>query len=136
MNADGTPMNADAWRRSLDAISRKVIGAAQRVSSDLGYGFLEKVYENSLALELQWMGLKFQQQGTVPVLYRGVLVGNYLPDLLVEEEVLVEIKATPCLDREHRQQCLNYLRATRLHVCLLLNFGRPRQEVRRFVWQF
>ena len=129
-------MNADALRLRLDAITRKVIGAAQAVSSNLGYGFLEKVYENSLALELRWSGLRVEQQNAVHVSYKGMVVGNYIPDLLVEDDVLVEVKATPCLERDHRQQCLNYLRATDLHVCLLLNFGRPRLEVRRMVWHF
>ena len=136
MNADPTPMNADMERLELDVISGRVIGSAQRVSSNLGYGFLEKVYENSLALELGWKGLKVDRQRPVEVRYEGEIVGDYIPDLLIEDRLIVEIKATPSLEPQHRQQCLNYLRATGLRVCLLLNFGRPRLEVKRFVWHF
>ena len=136
MNADGTPMNADMDRARLDMISQKVIGAAQRVSSNLGVGFLEKVYENALMLELERAGLAAAQQRPVHVTYGGRIVGDYIPDILVEDEMVVEIKALPSLEPNHRQQCINYLRATNLKVCLLLNFGRPRMEVRRIVWNF
>jgi GxxExxY protein len=136
MIADATPMAAEQTREELDAITGKIIGAAQRVSSKLGWGFLEKVYENSLKLELIGAGLRVEQQVPLQVLYEGQVVGDYLPDLLVADQVVVELKAIPVLSPEHRQQCLNYLRATGFRVCLLLNFGRPRLEVRRFVWHF
>ena len=136
MNADGTPMNADSKRARLDLISQSVIGAAQKVSSTLGVGFLEKVYENSLLVELEATGLKAEQQRPVHVTYSGKIVGDYIPDILVESEMVVEIKTLPSLEPNHRQQCINYLRATDLRVCLLLNFGRPRLEVRRIVWNF
>ena len=136
MNADITPMNAEKDRARLDVLSRKVIGAAQRVSLALGVGFLEKVHENSLLLELQESGLEVAQQKPVHVHYGGRVVGDYVPDLLVSDEMLVEVKATPALDDIHRLQCINYLRATGLRVCLLINFGRPRLEVRRIVWRF
>jgi GxxExxY protein len=136
MNADVTPMNAEKDRERLDVLSRAVIGAAQRVSLALGVGFLEKVYENSLLFELQESGLVVAQQKPVHVRYGGKVVGDYVPDLLVSNEVLVEIKATPALDEIHRLQCINYLRATGLRVCLLINFGRPRLEVKRIVWRY
>jgi GxxExxY protein len=136
MNADITPMNAEKDRERLDAISRKVIGAAQRVSLELGVGFLEKVYENSLVFELHEAGLEVEQQKPVHVRYAGRIVGDYIPDILVEHEMVVEIKAIPAIEPNHRQQCINYLRATGLRICLLVNFGRPRLEVRRFVWRF
>jgi len=136
MIADATPMAAEGTREELDAITGRIIGAAQKVSSKLGWGFLEKVYENSLRLELVRAGLKVDQQVPLQVVYEGQVVGDYLPDLLVEDSVVVELKAIPVLMPEHRQQCLNYLRATGFRVCLLLNFGRPRLEVRRFVWHF
>src|SRR6185436_19700125 len=123
-------------REELDAITGRIIGAAQKVSSKLGWGFLEKVYENSLRLELMRAELRVEQQVPLQVMYEGQVVGDYLPDLLVEDSVVVELKAIPVLMLEHRQQCLNYLRATGFRVCLLLNFGRPRLEVRRFVWHF
>jgi len=136
MIADATPMAAEGTREELDAITGRIIGAAQKVSSKLGWRFLEKVYENSLRLELVRAGLKVDQQVPLQVVYEGQVVGDYLPDLLVEDSVVVELKAIPVLMPEHRQQCLNYLRATGFRVCLLLNFGRPRLEVRRFVWHF
>ena len=129
-------MNADMNRSRLDMISQRVIGAAQRVSSSLGVGFLEKVYENSLLLELEAAGIRAEQQRPIHVSYKGKVVGDYIPDILVESEMVVEIKALPTLEPNHRQQCINYLRATNLKVCLLLNFGRPRMEVRRIVWNF
>jgi GxxExxY protein len=135
MNANGTPMNADSVRARLDLISHRVIGAAQKVSSTLGIGFLEKVYENSLLVELEAAGIKAEQQKPVHVSYNGKVVGDF-PDILVESEMVVEIKALASLEPVHRQQCINYLRATNLKVCLLLNFGRPRMEVRRIVWNF
>ena len=136
MNADATPMNADMDRERLDRISRAVIGGAQRVSSNLGYGFLEKVYENSLVIELRKAALSVEQQRPIQVRYEDQIVGDYIPDLIVEEAILVEVKAAIGLDRVHRQQCLNYLRATGHRVCLLLNFGQPRLEVKRLVWLF
>jgi GxxExxY protein len=136
MNADITPMNAERERERLDAISRKVIGAAQRVSLALGVGFLEKVYENSLVLELEEAGPEVEQQKPVHVDHAGRIVGDYIPDILVSDEIVVEIKAVPSLDAIHRAQCINHLRATGLPVCLLVNFGRPRLEVRRRVRRF
>ena len=136
MNADTTPMAADLDRERLDVYSGPIIGAAQRVSTWLGSGFLEKVYENSLRHELECKGLAVEQQVPVKVFYREQLVGDYVPDLLVERSILVEIKAISALDRIHRQQCINYLRATGHRVCLLLNFGQSRLQVDRLVWKF
>jgi GxxExxY protein len=136
MNADVAQMNADTERLRLNSVSRTIIGAAQRVSSSLGYGFLEKVYENALVIELRKAGLAIDQQKAVHVYFEGVVVGDYIPDLLVEDAVIVEIKAITALDRVHRQQCLNYLRATNRTLALLLNFGRSHLEVARIVWHF
>ena len=136
MIADATPMSADVSREELDVISGKVIGAAQRVSSGLGWGFLEKVYENALVVELLKLGLRVERQPAVHVRYEGFVVGDFYPDLVVEDALIVEIKAVSGLLPEHRQQCLNYLRATTKRVCLLLNFGRPRLELKRLVWPF
>jgi GxxExxY protein len=136
MNADGAQMNVPRERIRLNGLSGGVIGAAQRVSSTLGYGFLEKVYENSLALELRRSGLIVDQQPRLQVRYDGVVVGDYIPDLLIESSLIVEIKAVPSIDRIHRQQCLNYLRAADLRLGLLLNFGSPHLEVGRVVHRF
>jgi GxxExxY protein len=122
-------MNADM----LNALSERIIGCAFAVANGLGSGFLEKVYENALAHELRKAGLRVAQQQGVSVTYDDVIVGEYAADLLVEAAVLVELKAVRALDDIHQAQCMNYLRATGMHLCLLLNFGRPRLEIRRIV---
>jgi GxxExxY protein len=93
--------------------------------------FLEKVYENALAYESRKTGLTVTQQQGLTVTYDGVVVGEYNVDLLVEETILVELKAIKSLDNAHAAQCLNYLKATGLHLCLLLNFGKSRLEIQR-----
>jgi len=129
-------MNADERRERLNEVSRRIIGCAYAVANGLGCGFLEKVYENALAHELGKAGLKGQQQQAIAVRYEGVVVGEYLADLLVEESVVVEIKAVKTLDEVHLAQCLNYLKATGLHLALLLNFGAPKLEIKRVVNAF
>src|SRR5471030_826992 len=136
MNADGAQMNADTERARLNSVSGIVIGAAQRVSSTLGYGFLEKVYENALCLELRKREIEAYQQFPLQVAYEGVVVGDYIPDLLIESCLIVEIKATSSIERVHRQQCLNYLRASNLSLGLILNFGHSHLEVGRVVFNF
>lgn len=121
---------------NTDEITEKIIGAAFAVSNTLGAGFLEKVYENALAYELRQMGLKVEQQKSIPVHYRGVLVGDYVADLLVEGCVLVELKAVRTLDESHLAQCLNYLKATGLRHGLILNFGTSKVQVKRVVHGF
>lgn len=128
------PINADA--RRLDDITRKIIGSAYSVGNALGSGFLEKVYENALAHELRQAGLVAEQQMSITVRYRGVIVGTYAADLLVEDCVLVELKSVRELDEMHMAQCLNYLTATGLRVCLLINFGARKVQVRRVVSGF
>lgn len=124
-------MNADVAR--LNAISERIIGCAFTVGNALGHGFLEKVYENALAHELHKSGLTVAQQREIKVLYDGIVVGAYIVDLLVEGRVLVEIKTVRALDDVHSAQCLNYLKATGHHLCLLINFAKPRVEIRRIV---
>lgn len=128
-------MDADA-RRSLDSITEKIIGSAYSVANALGHGFLEKVYENALAHEIQKAGLHVTQQQPLLVHYDGVVVGEYVADLVVAETVLVELKAAKGIDDVHVAQCMNYLKATGLPVCLLINFGTPRVQVKRIVDRF
>jgi GxxExxY protein len=97
----------------------------------MGYGFLEKVYENALCLALQSMGLKVQQQARIEVYFQNSLVGEYFADLLVEDAVLVELKAAQSIAKEHEAQLLNYLRATPYEVGLLLNFGPKPEFIRK-----
>jgi GxxExxY protein len=129
-------MNADSRRIQANGISSHVIECAFRVSNALGAGFLEKVYENALAVEFRGSGLEFKQQPLYRVRYLGEIVGEYIPDFVVADTVIVEIKAQAALDRVHQAQCMNYLRATNLSVGLLLNFGTPRVEIKRLVWRF
>jgi GxxExxY protein len=123
-------------QKEMDAITEKIIGCAYTVSNKLGAGFLEKVYENALAHETRKINLRVAQQHSITVKYDGVIVGEYAADLLVEDKVIVELKAVKNLDDVHVAQCLNYLKATGLHVCLLINFGKPKVEVKRIVNNF
>jgi len=115
----------------LNALTEKVIGCAYKVSNALGSGFLEKVYENALSHEISKTGLDVKQQQALKVWYDGVLVGEYVADLIVETKILVELKAVKVLDEIHQAQCINYLRATGYRICLLINFVKPRIEVKR-----
>jgi GxxExxY protein len=129
-------MHADERRKNLDSITDMIIGCIYKVSNTLGSGFLEKVYENALTLELRKNGLKVKQQHGIQVRYNGVVVGEFAADMLIEEQVVIELKATKALDDIHMAQCLNYLKATDLSVCLLVNFGKPKAEIRRIVRNF
>ena len=115
----------------LNPLTEKIIGCVFKVSNTLGPGFLEKVYENALAHELRKAGPDFRQQYPISVLYDGTVVGEFLADLLVNEQVIIELKAVKNLDDAHLAQCLNYLKATGLPLCLLINFGTPRVQVKR-----
>jgi GxxExxY protein len=122
-------MNADD--DLLYQLTQRVIGCAFQVSNTLGAGFLEKVYENALAHELRKAGFSVSQQHPVPVMYDGIVIGEYVADLLVESVLLVELKCFRAFTEVHAAQCLNYLKATGLPLCLLLNFGTPRVEIKR-----
>jgi GxxExxY protein len=124
-------MHADDNR--LNDLSGRVIGCAFTVLNTLGAGFLEKVYENALAHELRAAGLEVVQQVRLTVRYKDAVVGEYFADLLVEDALLVELKTVKALDEAHRMQCTNYLKATGLPLCLLLNFGGVRLEIKRVV---
>ncbi|MBI5612465.1 MAG: GxxExxY protein [Gammaproteobacteria bacterium] len=118
---------------SQNEVTERIIGCAYAVSNSLGCGFLEKVYENALTHELRKAGLRAEQQKHLAVHYDNILVGEYIADLIVEDSVLVEIKAAVNLDKTHMAQCLNYLKATGLNLCLLLNFGQPRIQIQRII---
>ena len=127
-------MNADERRSNqndMSQLTERVIRCAFTVSNTLGCGFLEKVYENALVHELRKAGIQAEQQHGIGVYYDGIAVGEYTADLLIEDILLVELKAVKELDDIHLAQCLNYLKATKLRLCLLMNFGKPRLEIRR-----
>ena len=114
-------------------LTGKVIGAAIEVHKQLGPGFFEKIYENALKIELIERGLKFESQVPVPVRYKGQLVGSYVADLIVENLVLCELKSVEVLIVAHEAQLLNYLRATRFKIGLLLNFGQTKTQIKRLI---
>jgi GxxExxY protein len=115
---------------SIDKITEKIIASAFKVSNTLGIGFVEKVYENAQAHQMRKDGLKVVQQDPITVEYDGIAVGEFFADMLVEDQVLVELKAVSELTTEHLAQALNYLRATGLGTCLLINFGKSRIQIR------
>ena len=135
-NRRWTRMNADKNRNEFDKITETVIGCAYKVANSLGNGFLEKVYENAIVHEILKTGLRVQQQYRLKVKYDGIIVGEYIADLLVEEKVIIELKAVKMLDNIHIAQCLNYLKGTNLNLCLLINFGSPKVKVKRIVNNF
>ena len=117
----------------INDITYAINGAVFEVNSILGPGFLEKVYENALIVELKNRGLKAMNQVPIKVSYKGEVVGDYTADLLVEDQVIVEFKTVESLDRAHEAQLLNYLKATGLHVGLLVNFKHKKADIRRMV---
>ena len=116
----------------LNALTEKIIGCAFQVSNTLWSGFLEKVYENALAIELRKYGLEVKQQAPIKVVYEETVVGEYFADLLVSDLVIVELKAVKEISDAFAAQCLKYLKVTGLPICLLMNFGNPRVEVKCF----
>jgi len=115
------------------ALSEKVIGAVFEVANTLGAGFLEKVYERALVQELRLRGIRVQAQASLEVCYKDENVGTYLADLIVEDELVVELKCVERLGAEHMSQCMNYLKASGKDVCLLVNFQNPRVEWKRIL---
>ncbi|HXN48094.1 MAG TPA: GxxExxY protein [Bryobacteraceae bacterium] len=120
----------------MDLLTERVLGAVFEVSNTLGAGFLEKVYERALLRELGLCGIRATAQTPIEVVYKGHSVGEYFADLLVEDVLVVELKCAERLASEHTAQCLNYLRASGLTVCLLVNFQRPKVEWKRIVHRF
>jgi GxxExxY protein len=120
----------------VDQLTKAVIGCAYEVGNELGCGFLESVYEVSLVVELEEAGLAVERQKTFDVRYKRLTVGHYIADLVVENRLIVEVKALSAFSREHHAQLLNYLKATGLKVGLLLNFGQPRVQVKRLVREY
>ena len=118
--------------RPDDSLSERIIGCAYTVANTLGPGFLEKVYENALAHEVQKAGFSVLQQQGIEVHYDGILVGEFVADLVIDGTVIVELKATQDHSGFYTAQCLNYLRATGKPLCLLINFGKAKIDVRRY----
>jgi GxxExxY protein len=109
----------------------EIINCFYKVYNTLGFGFLEKVYENALYQELKRQGLYCQKQVPITVLYQGVPVGDYYADIIVEDKIILELKAAETLVEEHELQLINYLKATKIEIGLLLNFGKEPQIRRK-----
>ncbi len=112
-------------------ITDKVLKAFFKVYNTLGYGFIERVYENALAIELKKSGLKVEKQKDITVYYEGEVVGEYIADVVVDGVVMLELKAVRTLTEDHEAQLLNYLKATPIEVGLLLNFGEKPEHRRK-----
>jgi len=123
-------MNADYQDYKYKELTHKIILVFYRVYNKLGYGFLEKVYENAMMIECRKEGISAVAQSPIKVFYENEVIGEYYADLLVENKIVVEIKAVKSLAEDHEAQLLNYLKATDIEVRLLLNFG-PKPEIKR-----
>ena len=117
----------------LRDLSYAVMAAAFEVQNTLGAGFLEKVYENALAVELSRRGIHVEVQKEIEVTYKDVSVGSYFADMLVDGELIIELKASEAITKVNEAQILNYLKATGIKLGLLINFGENRLEYKRFV---
>ena len=117
----------------INELTYLINGAIFEVSHELGAGFLEKVYENALSIELKERGLKAVAQVPIKVNYKAHEVGEYYADMVVEDKVILELKACDSLQKIHEAQLLNYLKATGYKIGLLVNFRHPKAEIRRFV---
>ena len=125
-------MDTDAHGSEMK-LTEGVIGSAFEVANVLGSGFMEKVYERALVRELALRGLSVKAQVSFPVCYKGQYIGEYVADLVVEEKVIVELKCVDRFANEHLAQCINYLKASRLRVALLINFQKPKVEWKRIL---
>jgi GxxExxY protein len=114
-------------------LTENLIGVFYEVYNELGYGFLESVYESALSITFGARSLHFHRQSPVPVWFRGIQIGDFKADFVVEDAVILEIKAARALDPSHEAQLLNYLRATPIEVGLLFNFG-PKPQFKRFAF--
>ena len=123
-------INADNYMYT--DLTEKIIGCAFKVYNQLGAGFLEKIYENALIIELKSAGLAAQPQYPVKVYYNEVIIGDYVADIVVEDKVIIELKAVNNLAKTHEVQLVNYLKATKIEVGLLINFG-DRMTIKRKV---
>ena len=133
MSTDETQI-VSAKDYSLQPITQQLIGAAFEVHNVLGYGFLERVYQRAMQVELEVRGIKVELEPRIKVQFKGVIVGDYAADLLVEGKIVVELKTDPAYQSIHEAQLLNELRGTSFKVGYLVNFGRERVEYKRMVF--
>jgi len=112
-------------------ITEKIIKAYYKVYNTLGYGFLEKVYENSMAIELRKMGFEVKCQYPITVYYESETVGEYFADIIIDDLIVLELKASKNISEEHENQLVNYLKATKIELGLLMNFGKEAEYKRK-----
>ncbi|HET9285012.1 MAG TPA: GxxExxY protein [Candidatus Angelobacter sp.] len=134
MSSDQPRINANEHERKHWDLCHQIVGIFYSVYNELGYGFLEAMYEEALAIGLAEAGLSTRQQVATPIWVPGRTIGEYKADIVVNNLVLLELKAAKALDASHEAQILNYLRATDIEVGLLLNFG-PKPHFKRFVFE-
>jgi GxxExxY protein len=118
----------------INELTYKINGAIYEVNKVLGAGFLEKVYEKALMIEFMERKLKAESQVPVKVTYKNIEVGDYYADIIVEDKVLLELKAVKMLQKEHEAQILNYLKATKYNIGLLINFAHPKAVIKRYIF--
>ncbi|MBW2249486.1 MAG: GxxExxY protein [Deltaproteobacteria bacterium] len=114
-------------------LSYQIIGLAMEVHRKLGYGFLEKVYENSLMILFRREGIRSEQQYPIKVYFEGEVVGNYVADILIEDKIIIELKCVEKINNIHKAQTLNYLKATRMRLAIILNFAKDKLQYQRLV---
>jgi GxxExxY protein len=117
----------------INSVTYKINGAIFEVNRNLGAGFMEKVYENALMIELSESGLKSVKQSPIKIKYKGKIIGDYIADIVVEDKIILEIKAVDSLQNIHEAQLLNYLKATGMKIGLLVNFTYPKAEIKRLI---
>ena len=115
-------------------LSYKIVGLAIQVRKELGFGFLEKVYENALMILLEENGIKAEQQVPIKVNFHGRVIGNYIADILVEDSIILELKTIDAITKYEKAQTLNYLKATGLKLALILNFGKEGLSHERLIY--
>ncbi len=133
MNTDETQIKPEK-DYSLSPVTEQLIGAAYEVHNVLGYGFLERVYQRAMQVELQLRGIKVELEHPIKVQFKGVIVGDYSADLFVADKIVVELKTDPEYQKAHEAQLINELRGTGIKLGFLINFGRERVEYSRRVF--
>ena len=128
-----TQINSNKEKILHKELSYKIVGLAMEVHSQLGYGFLEKVYENAMMVLLRREEILARQQAQITVYFNRQVVGEYYADILVENKIILELKSVDMVVNAHRAQVLNYLKATGMRLAILLNFGKERLEYERFI---
>ena len=134
MNTDETQIKNGERDFSLQPVTQQIIGAAFEVHNILGYGFLERVYQRAMQVELELRGVKVELEPKIKVQFKGITVGDYAADLFVEDKIIVELKTDPTYQALHEAQLLNELRGTGVKLGFLINFGREKVEYKRMVF--